>query len=343
MKDNFSKDSLSYISNLEYYRKKGNIPLCNCMYLECAQKPIYSHVFQKKGVLSEISHNGKVMCFNYRDLFAIKRDELPICYKEMGINQTFGFYGFCSIHDNSIFAPIEPTDSTVDWYEEHNQYLLAYRTLCREYYTQLYTKSIFQNCLKTLILSTDLCIQHVQNIANCNKSIDVFDKYKVLFEKGIKANDYSLYKNKITELPFRLELCLASPITIMEDCKGLYFGSDDDKIVDTVNIVNIFPQKNSTVIIIGFLDGEKNTWATTIYQMLRSDDLEDICIALQDILFRSEFHCMSKKLYDEINSEIPKFLEEWHVLMNNYNISLPYQSNIFRNYIKRQLGYLDYD
>ena len=97
--------------------------------------------------------------------------------------------------------------------------------------------------------------------------------------------------------------------------------------------------KGRTIIIIGFLEGEKNLWATEIYQMLRSDDIEDICIALQDILFRSEFHCMSKKLYNEIESEISFFLQEWEKLLGCHNYTLSYKSNIYRKYIKKLLGY----
>lgn len=329
----------------EYLYEVGKIrdrilkePICNCMCPQCANRPIYSHVFQKEGVLREISINGKVMAFSYKNLFETKKAGIPVCYKEVGIHETFGFYGFCKTHDNSLFAPIEPVKKRVDWYNENNQYLLAYRTLCRECYIQLVVKSMFEEYMIKFSLSEEKFMQCLSEISNCNTSIYVFEKYKLLLEKGINDKNYSQYKFKVIELPFRLELCLASPVNIYEECKAPNWG-DEDKITDTINIVNVFPYKERTVIMIGFLQGEKNRWASDIFQKLSSENLEDVCIALQDIIFRSEFHCMSKTLYDEIKSEIPLFLNEWTFLLRNHNYTLSYNSNIFRKYIFKQFGY----
>lgn len=330
----FDKKQLAF---LESVRKKINKALCNCMYPQCTEKPIYSHVFQKEGVLQEISTDRKVIAFEYRDLFALERGECPVCYKESGINETFGFYGFCNLHDTKVFAPIEPKDKKVDWYDEKNQYLLGYRTLCREYYAQLQ----IQKYLLAHLESEYSSLRAFLSKADCNYSISVFEKYKTVLEKGIWGKDYSRYSFKTTELPFRLELCLASPIVIREESKGPYFGPDENVISDTANIITIFPHKNRTVVMVGFLEGEKNIWANTIYSMLRSDDIDDVSRALQDIMFRSEFHCMSKLLYNEIESEIPAFLQEWNLLREAHDYYLPYSSNIFRKYIRKQCGFAD--
>ena len=325
------------IAFLEKIRKTLNKPLCECMHPQCTEKPIYSHVFQKEGVLQEISTDRKVVAFEYCDLFTLERGECPIRYKESGINETFGFYGFCNSHDTSVFAPIEPKDKEVDWYDEKNQYLLGYRTLCRECFVHLQMSKYLSTLFNSGYFSENMFISD----ANSKRSISVLGKYKTILEKGIFGEDYSRYTFRTTKLPFRLELCLASPIVIREECKGPYFGPDENVISDTVNIVTIFPSNDYTVIIIGFLEGEKNIWANTIYSMLRSDDSEDVCKALQDIMFRSEFHCMSKLLYNEIESEIPTFLQEWHLLREAHNYYLPYSSNIFRKYIRKRCGFAD--
>lgn len=324
------------ISFSEKTRKSINEPLCSCMYPGCTEKPIYSHVFQKKGVLKEISTNSKVFAFEYCDLYTFNRGECPVRYKESGINDTFGFFGFCNQHDNKLFELIEPPKGKyVDWYDEKNQYLLGYKTLCREIFVKLQLQRYFLKHLEGGYFSEGA----YTNKANCDYSILILEKYKKILEKGILNSDYERYKFKITELPFRLDLCLASPIVIREECKGQYWGEDENVIPDTVNIINIFPYKERTVIIVGFLRGEKNIWATKLYSDLRSDDLEDVCKSLQDIMFRSEFHCMSKQLYTEIESEIPTFLNEWAELRDLHNYSLPYSSNIFRKYIMKQFGY----
>ena len=118
----------------------------------------------------------------------------------------------------------------------------------------------------------------------------------------------------------------------------LYFGPPKEDIDDVVNIVEIFPYKGKTLIIMGFLNGKANKWMTEKYEQLCSD-VHDISMALQDILFRSEFHCMSQRLYEEIKDEIPLFLEEWLSNHNQYGGSLDYSSNLFEKYIRKQLGF----
>lgn len=326
-----------YLSALEkIIRSKQNT---QCLFHNCTNPSIYSHVFQKEGVLREIAENGKVMAFTYKDLFFIKRGELPVCYAEKGISRTFGFYGFCSYHDDMLFRSIEKSNNNVDWYDKQNQFLLGYKTLCRELYIQHKVKDYYSSIINKLPISQDYFLNAFINQCNRNYSIDVLEKYKKIFEESIYENIFEKYYFLTTQLPFRLDLCLASTITISEECKGPYFGPDKDIISDTVNIVNIFPYKNTTVIIIGFLKSSNNIWANKIYEKLGSDNYEDYCIALQDILFRSEFHCMSKSLYTKVQSHIPEFLKEWVELRECFNHHLQYRSNIFKDLIGNILGF----
>ena len=117
-----------------------------------------------------------------------------------------------------------------------------------------------------------------------------------------------------------------------------YWGPPKEDIDDVVNVVEIFPYKGRTLIIMGFLNGKENKWMTEKYDQLCSD-IHDISIALQDILFRSEFHCMSERLYEAIKEDIPPFLEEWILNHSQYSGNLNYTSNIFEKYIRKQLGF----
>lgn len=328
-----------YLSSIEKFRHSNRTNKCLCK--NCNEKAIFSHVFQKNGILSEIAENGKVMAFTYKDLFSINRNELPIGYVESGINRTFGFYGFCSHHDDSLFRPIEKTKLDIDWYDEENQFLLGYKALCRELDTQYIIKDLFTKSITSHQLSEDSFLCFLQEIGNRDYSIDVLEKYIEIFEESLSEKKFEKYSFRTTQLPFRLDLCLSSPITIREECKGPYFGTDKDRISDTVNIVNIFPYKKSTVIIIGFLNSSENIWANIIYEKLRGDYYEDYCIALQDILFRSEFHCMSKSLYTKIQGNIPRFLKEWLELRESFEYDLNYKSNIFKEYVGNQLGFCE--
>ena len=323
-----------YIKMLEEARRKASEPLCGCMCPSCNNKTIKSHAFQKNGILRKIADKGKVMTFEYNHLYSILRGESPITYKERGLNEeNFWFYGFCSDHDKSLFQSIEEPEDKVDWRNIRNQYLLAYRTVCRELYADLKIKAIFNYCLNHYY--TD---ELLNNLANINCSIREIIKYKELFENGIFKNDYSKYYFKIVKLPFKLDLCLASPITISDELSGFNFNKASNYL-EQINIVNIFPYKNRTMTILGFLDGSPNKWVNRMYENLRSDDINEVCISLQDFLFRSDFHCISRELYDEVKDELPLFFQEWNDKKCTYNAELNYKSNIFKKTIMKFLGY----
>lgn len=326
-----------YIKLIENARKKAIRPLCKCMYPSCDKEPIKSHTFQKNGMLRKIAEKGKVMSFDYKSLYLLLNNEIPIGYKERGCQENFfWFYGFCSNHDTKVFQPIEKPEEDVDWKNVKNQYLLAYRTICRELYIDFQVKEILYN----------LCQYYTDEIfielSNINCSIQEIIKYKRLFEEGIFNNNYSKYYFKIVELPFKLELCLASPIIISEELKGFCFNTEQ-KQLEQINIVEVFPYKNHTMIILGFLKESPNKWMNKIYENLHSDNINDICISLQDFLFRSEYHCISKKLYYEIKDELPQFFQEWCRLKRMYNAQLEYKSNIFRKPVMKLLGYSNED
>ncbi len=166
--------------------------------------------------------------------------------------------------------------------------------------------------------------------ANHSRAIKTLESYKKILEDGIFNAQYGKLTFMVIELPFFLDLCLSAPITIREEQGPLYFGPDEDKKVEAVNIVNIFPYHEKTIVIMGGLKDRPNAWLNEIYNLLSSGSVENISIALQDILFRAEFHCISKRLYDALTDEIPLFIQEWFENADNTEYNIPYTSNILK-------------
>ena len=299
----------------------------------CNARPIHSHVFQKNGILNKVAVNRKVYMFTFNHLFSVLANEPIVEYKLKGINDAFCFWGFCSDHDNKIFAHLEPANGMVNWYDTKTQYLLAYRCICRELSTHYDVKFILMECIRTFNYDKNSAMNIALQLSSRNNSIKVLNTYKSLFEDGIFNASFSKYTFKIIELPYYLELCVSAPIMIAEESAGLYFGPPKEEIGETINVVNIFPYKRKTMIIMGFLKNKPNKWMNRIYEMLSSNNIKDICFALQDILFRTEFHCISTSLYDAIHSEIPLFIEEYIDNMSNFNNTLHYTSNLFYRYL----------
>ena len=93
----------------------------------CMGGIINAHTIQKSGGLTEIAENGHVLTptvDNASDLTEMKR---------IGIRQASTFTGFCKLHDNKLFAPIEDRPLELS---RRNAFLLAYRSLSRELYAK---------------------------------------------------------------------------------------------------------------------------------------------------------------------------------------------------------------
>ncbi len=321
-----------YIQIIEGIRNRINNARYTCMCPRCNEKAINSHVFQRKKIIKQITTNGKVYAFILDNFFNLLHERNPIKHERKGAKESFSFYGFCPKHDNDLFLPIE--NDNVDWNDVHCQYLLGYKTICREIRIKQNVLTYLDEVLNTFVWGDEskyIPILISEQKRNVERTLPTLEQYKRLFEQGIFNKDYSKYQFKLITLPFCLDLCLASPITIAEENRYAYIPTT--QIVDTVNVVNIFPYNNQTHILLGFLDGMPNIWCIERYNNLQSNDVKVVANALQDIMYRSDFNCISEKLYNNIKDKLPLFYEEWRNLSNNFNKDLSYNSDLFSEYI----------
>lgn len=99
---------------------------------ECSSQIAMAHTVPRRGSLKKIAHSGHVYSF----VFSLKRiaQAQGILSPELiGINRASTFTGFCSNHDNAIFAPLEKQDFTAT---PEQCFLLGYRALAREVFTK---------------------------------------------------------------------------------------------------------------------------------------------------------------------------------------------------------------
>lgn len=81
-----------------------------------------SHLTTWDGSLgSMFKHNGKIVA------------------TEVGLKKASTFTGFCSHHDDSVFAPIEKSAVAIT---KHSALLLMYRAVCREYFAKRFQKEL---------------------------------------------------------------------------------------------------------------------------------------------------------------------------------------------------------
>ena len=298
-----------------------------CMCPECKTMAGNSHVFQNKKILKPIAPKNHLYCFEPNSFF---NKEQRFAYKRRGINEVLAFRGYCKNHDDKIFSFIEKTD--VDWSDPKSQFLLGYRSICRE----IYVKQIMAEYNKALInksIPPYLNECYLQDFLGYSMGIKDMNRYKEFLELGIFNNNYSNYNFETIILPFSIELCVSSPISVSysEDSPNKDIAEAD--FVET-NIVNVFPYKGKSVVIIGFANEFDNRWAKEFSRKLKTQEMDLICKTLSDlILFRAEFHCMSEKLYQSIaKDELNEFLKKSEETVLYLSNSLSTHLNIFKNF-----------
>ena len=102
----------------------------------CSPKIISAHTIQRNGGLSIIAKNGHVYnLLQHRSMFEQSTWETNGQANKVGIKAASTFRGFCSKHDNELFAPIEkePFCGTAE-----QMALLGYRAVCYEFLMKEY-------------------------------------------------------------------------------------------------------------------------------------------------------------------------------------------------------------
>lgn len=289
----------------------------HCMCTLCHKEALkYSHVLSKSQILKPISRDSKIYQFEHRPLYFLQEQ---VQYQLKGINHAFSFKGFCSVHDNDLFFPIEPSRGYVDWSDVKNQYLLGYRTLCRELATQ---EIVYEINGHLLLYSESNDPFYKFNLArgkdNLLISTETLKHYKFLLEKGVFNGDYSKYNFEHIELPFQFDLCVCSPIHV-DDGRGPCFKYNYQES----NIVMIFPYYGKTEIIIGYSRDFDNVWMNHILPEFKSFDPLRLSRAFANVLYRAEFNAMSPALYESLNPDLVKlFLDTFMQNASVYSLDI---------------------
>jgi len=107
--------------------------------IRCAGQIIEAHSIQRSGGLTCIAENGKVMDFNGEGATILKGQScLP---RLVGIKDASIFTGFCQMHDNNVFSPLETRQFCGN---DQQCFLLACRAICHRLYEKRITAKIIE-------------------------------------------------------------------------------------------------------------------------------------------------------------------------------------------------------
>lgn len=181
-----------YIKVLRKFLDKGYCLHPDANLQTCVGPIIKAHTIQRNGSLNRIARAGNVYTFlSDRNL----SDASLAAPKLVGIRKASTFTGFCKLHDDSTFAPIEkyPFQSTA----EHT-FLLSYRALCHEFFfkkggLELIIPYHQRNLDRGKSLLDQYFIQMDLYYRKAGFALGMRDvsRYKAAYDKALSTKDFS--------------------------------------------------------------------------------------------------------------------------------------------------------
>jgi hypothetical protein len=280
-------------------RKKSEKKTRKCMFDNCSNLTIKSHVLQKNGILRDISEHNHLIQMLPANPFEMQEKGISD-FKLVGINDVYTFQGFCNNHDSQIFKSIE-TEATIDFQDKAQQALFCYRGLCQEIRRKeianewiIDLKPYFPYHYLTLINSlSDGFIDGMSNLTF----------FKTELEKSIISNNYDQFVFETIKIP-KIDLCISVPLNIgnLEIPKDHDYEKwrNENKIIPT-SFINLFPKENENYVIVGFHKDYPCHWTSNFINIMKTANREKIFKEISDLLtLRLEFWTMSQSLFKKI-------------------------------------------
>ena len=185
---------------------------------KCSRQISQAHTVPRSGSLSKIARNGHVYSF-VLSLENIFKNEGVVIPELVGLSRASTFTGFCKIHDNSIFAPVEKQPFSL---MQEQCFLLGYRALAREIFTKQASASFMevrQEVDRRMPFDNQMLIQFQNCYAKDGLAAGLRDLecYKAIYDQVLLEKTFDRVRAYIIEFN--------SPPTVM--CSGGIFPEQD--------------------------------------------------------------------------------------------------------------------
>lgn len=250
MKKNHIKNILSTLD------KRSKQASRKCLFKNCQNSAIKSHLLQKRGIINQIAKGNHVW-----ELGMNRYKPNTFQFQKVGLNDAFTFPGFCANHDSLIFKPIEV--GNVDYTLYESQLLFSYRAIMNEkrkkeimidYNTRIYNSNQLRMYLTDEYFDTIR-----ESIDGNNDGIVDEEYYESFFIENIENPNKRDFSFLTFELP-KVELCSSAVFsyeTTHEINYMLRYESYKATKPLTEIYFNLLPVKDRTIVIIGCLTERK--------------------------------------------------------------------------------------
>lgn len=186
---------------------RTNEPKVTCLFpfgsggSQCSEPPIRSHTVTRGRELKPISEKNHVLGVNADSSALLQGGNQR--FRPIGIREASTFPGFCRLHDSELFKPIDDEDWLAS---EQQEFLLGYRTLCKELHAR---RLVIQS-----ILPTTRAHGHPENLdaidefaAGADNAMRNLIRTKTLADIELTENTFGCFSqvfNLGKKLPFRV-------------------------------------------------------------------------------------------------------------------------------------------
>lgn len=296
MKNIVNKQNEEFRKKWKEIKQKTRVSKCLfSSFGECSEKIIKAHSIQNNKILRNISTNGEVMMFGLNAHCSLGED-----LDKIGRKVATTFSGFCGNHDTKLFSNIENKDYVIN--NKEQEFLFAYRALCREVIAKEEQKNIFEYLLENYFLPngkewvnaikiglSEICvIKDFLDENLLNKNFDIFESIPIVLNGESKFSATSVF-----HLEFDFEKNLINDLAnLNERVKPLF--------------LTIFPQNGKTYILLSYLKRDSMAYRLFREQILNFSNKEITKkISLLIILYCENFTYSPEK-WDSLNAENKK-------------------------------------
>lgn len=226
-----------------------------CFLPSCNEIAINSHIIQDSQFLKPIANaENKLIYLDVENVFPGKKPK----FQQEYTSNILTFKGFCSVHDQQIFSEIEKQD--FDLLNNRHLALFNYRAICHELRRKMDVVSFME------LISKDSDFPHLpdQKFTTIIKaqSLGISDLkfYKKKIEDDI-INNTRNFEFKVESLPKRE--VVASVILNTENLTQEEISKVQNPNWKTEPfksfVLTIFPKNNELIVIIGYLENDKES------------------------------------------------------------------------------------
>ncbi len=298
----------------------------NCLFPNCKNNSINSHILQKNGILSSIAKD--------KHLWEFKVDHYKkpyIGFKRTGINKIYTFKGFCSKHDHDIFKKIESNELHFDDYDTN--LLFALRTL----YNELWLKRVSTKFL-TYIFERDKMNINYELLSTIEQSIKGLEDIQSI-EKEI-WNDYNsglksfVFKYRKMQ---KVDVCLNALYTYDTSQEILEYIKIHGKNMERLSEIffAFFPYQSHSILLTGYHKADEIKVKNYVDDFINCNENDFQSKITNLIIFNCETWVCSDKFYKEKIKGIETLFFNATQFMSNYgNERHEFKLNIFSDTFK---------